>query len=132
MPDIKVTREALLRAAGRATVFEELARKAGRTQDADDLAVMGWACRQEAEWADDARTLGAAAPVPAGPAAVCCLCDGEGRESAAGWTCPNRRCPRFGVPLPRETFEGQRGGGGKTRQDRAGEAVDAAPCRDTP
>lgn len=130
--EITVTRSALLHAAGRATVFESLARKAGRPADADDLAVMGWACRQEADWADDGRTLGAAAPVPAGPAAVCCLCDGEGRETSSGWTCLNRRCPRFGVPLARGTFEGALGGVGKTRPEPAGAPGAPDPCPSTP
>lgn len=128
MADVKVTRDALLRAAGRATVFESLARKAGRAADADDLAVMGWACRQEAEWADDGTRLGEAPRAPAGPAAVCCLCDGEGLGTAAGWVCRNRRCPRFGVPLPRATFEGA----AETRQNRAGEAGEPIPCHDSP
>lgn len=145
-------------------VFSLAAAKNGRPRDAELLELAALACRESAEYADEggATEIPAAPrqPVPAdaksragapeaerggdgSPPAVCCLCEAPGilARNNGGWICSTKRCPRYGVALPRDTFEGfpaherprlvqptlppVSGDAREPRQDRAGEGGDS-------
>lgn len=113
-----------LAAAAKALAWSNTARGAGRSADADLLDLMSDACRDCAEYApesggetvDRKSEVGGRKSDDAQETAVCALCDGIGTRGSSGYTCQNRRCPRFGVPLPKATFEGVQ----ETPQDRSG------------
>lgn len=59
-----------------------------------------------------------------GSGVKCCLCESEGTEKSGLWLCPNKLCPRNGIPLSRFSFEGYPLTAQETRQDRAGSAAE--------